>query len=283
MWGRCRWTHISPPYRTYIFPTSRLFTLLSGFDLDDDSQLGVYVGVCRKMAAPSRFGGSMLSRVAPSPFTRAFSTSLAFRAGPSDDAPRRTNPLIGNITRTPETKTQTPERAQPAPSPRTPWADASKGPRTQASDLPPPPPPAKAPEAEPKPTEKFPYTASTTSSKSIIDIAALVASKASAFGDSVAASPIERPQIRAKPVTGRTVFIKDRMSSTSGPTPTVALRILSRIIREDQVKNKYHSQKFHERKGLKKKRLRSQRWRSRFKHGFKATVTRVIELKRQGW
>jgi len=63
----------------------------------------------------------------------------------------------------------------------------------------------------------------------------------------------------------------------------VALRVLNRMVRDDQVKNKFHSQKFHERKGLKKKRLRSQRWRSRFKHGFKATVSRVIELKKQGW
>jgi ribosomal protein S21 len=94
---------------------------------------------------------------------------------------------------------------------------------------------------------------------------------------------VTRPQIRAKPVTGRTVFVKDRITKTSGPTPMVALRVLNRIVREDQVKNKFHSQKFHERKGLKKKRLRSQRWRSRFKHGFKATVSRVIELKKQGW
>ena len=73
------------------------------------------------------------------------------------------------------------------------------------------------------------------------------------------------------------------MSKTTAPTPTIALRVLNKMVRDEQVRNKYHSQKFHERKGLKKKRLRSQRWRARFKTGFKATVARVKELKKQGW
>ncbi|KAF4974864.1 hypothetical protein FZEAL_8281, partial [Fusarium zealandicum] len=131
---------------------------------------------------------------------------------------------------------------------------------------------------------QHPYNAASSRAAPFnLDIASIIASKASAFGATVATDPMSRPQIRAKPVTGRTVFVKDRITPTSGPTPMVALRVLQRRVREDQVKNKYHSQKFHERKGLKKKRLRSQRWRARFKHGFKATVNRVIELKNQGW
>lgn len=89
--------------------------------------------------------------------------------------------------------------------------------------------------------------------------------------------------MRAKAVAGRTVFIKDRLTPQSAPTPAVALRVLDRMCRDQKIKNKFHSQKFHERKGLRKKRLRSQRWRARFKTGFRAAVSRVMELKKQGW
>ncbi|KAF5632781.1 ribosomal S21 [Fusarium sp. NRRL 52700] len=193
----------------------------------------------------------MLSRVA-TPSTclakRTFTTSIALRAGPKiptdDEAPPvRSNPLVGN--------------------------------------LPPVPPPANS--ASESPPQSKPTHAYDASKPFSLDIASIIANKSSAYGAELDSDPISRPQIRAKAVTGRTVFIQDRVTKTTGPTPMVAIRVLNRIIREDQVKNKYHSQKFHERKGLKKKRLRSQRWRSRFKHGFKATVSRVMELKKQGW
>ncbi|KAF4452981.1 ribosomal protein s21 [Fusarium austroafricanum] len=203
----------------------------------------------------------MLSRVAtPSSCLsrRTFTTSLVFRAGPKiatkEEAPpavapkARSNPLIGGI---------------PLP-PSPPSPDSPAEPTTTTA---------------PKPTS-HPYDAAKPFT---LDIASIIANKANTFGNEVVSDPIARPQIRAKPVTGRTVFIKDRITKTSAPTPMMALRVLNRIVREDQVKNKFHSQKFHERKGLKKKRLRSQRWRARFKHGFKATVSRVIELKKQGW
>jgi small subunit ribosomal protein MRP21 len=103
------------------------------------------------------------------------------------------------------------------------------------------------------------------------------------FGQSIDVKPMARPQIRAKPVTGRTVFIKERISVTSAPTPAIAFRMLGKMLREQNVKNKFFLQRFHERKGLKRKRLASLRWRSRFKTGFKHTVNRVLELKRQGW
>lgn len=223
----------------------------------------------------------MLSRVAaPSALltTRAFSTSIAFRVDPKkpEAAPIRMNPLVGNVTRL-----STPEPKAPEKAPEVPKSQVKPAQTTTAtpSDLPPPPPPATA-AAEDKPAQKHPYTAA---SDTFDLVSSLIANKAMAYGESVATNPVDRPQIRAKAVTGRTVFVKERITRTSGPTPMVALRVLNRMIREDHVKNKYHSQKFHERKGLKKKRLRSQRWRARFKHGFKATVSRVIELKKQGW
>ncbi|KAF5021749.1 hypothetical protein F66182_6199 [Fusarium sp. NRRL 66182] len=227
----------------------------------------------------------MLSRVATSAcFTRGFSTTYAaFKPGPKvptqeETPPRvRSNPLVGNISRV-DTKFADPVNPRGTPETKD-TPDAEKGP----SKFPPPPPRASAaPTNAPKP-DKHRYNAASSNSLSSLDIASIVAIKANTFGAAAATDPMSRPQIRAKPVTGRTVFVKDRITRTSGPTPVIALRVLNRMIREDKVKNKYHSQKFHERKGLKKKRLRSQRWRSRFKHGFKATVSRVIELKNQGW
>ncbi|KAM0546052.1 hypothetical protein ACHAPJ_011066 [Fusarium lateritium] len=225
----------------------------------------------------------MLSRVYTPSTCRAFSTSLAVRAGPKiptrQEAPPRvrSNPLVGNVQRTPPTKF-----ADPVDPKRTP--ETKDTPESQAT--PPPPPPPAAASADGSKTgesQKHSYNAVKSNTPFNLDIASIIANKSNQFGTATATDPSTRPQIRAKPVTGRTVFVKDRITQTSGPTPVMALRILNRMVREDQVKNKYHSQKFHERKGLKKKRLRSQRWRSRFKHGFKATVSRVIELKKQGW
>lgn len=95
--------------------------------------------------------------------------------------------------------------------------------------------------------------------------------------------PVSQPKVHTKAVSGRTVFIKPRISPTSSPNPAVALRLLERLCRDQKIKQKYHSQKFHERPGLRRKRLKSSRWRARFKKGFQATVGRVLELKRQGW
>ncbi|KOS20473.1 37S ribosomal protein mrp21 [Escovopsis weberi] len=116
------------------------------------------------------------------------------------------------------------------------------------------------------------------------DIAEILSQKAAAYGSSLdIADPLTRPLVRTRPPTGRTVFIADRLSPTTAPTPIVAVRVLERMCREQKVRNKFHSQKFHERKGLKRKRLRSERWRARFKVGFKAAVSKVMELKKQGW
>ncbi|KAH7146295.1 hypothetical protein EDB81DRAFT_794813 [Dactylonectria macrodidyma] len=243
------------------------------------------------MATTSRLGSAMLSspmlsRLSAPTSHRAFSTSIALRAGPFDrDAPppKRMNPLVGNISRRQPTEKEPQARnpAPPRPTKKQPPAAASP-----EADLPPPPPPPDSILANIalKPTEQqHPYTAAKTARPFNLDIASIIANKSMAFGEDIGSDPMNRPIIRAKAVTGRTVFIKGRPSQTTGTSPVSALRILSRLVREQHIKTKFHSQKFHERKGLKKKRLKSQRWRARFKIGFKAAVSRVMELKKQGW
>ncbi|KAK4066233.1 uncharacterized protein Triagg1_8065 [Trichoderma aggressivum f. europaeum] len=238
-------------------------------------------------AATSRYGSMMLSRLAAPAQARAFSTSLAVRFNASrsvfDD---RRNPLVGNFV-----------PPAPAPKPVVPPKARSEPASTDfvPPPPPPPPPPAAAAEsespsasasasAEENPASSFPYTAADSSAPFNFDIAEIVAARSAAYGQSLnVGDPLLRPKIRTDAVTGRTVFIKDRLSPTSAPTPAVAIRVLERMCRDQKVRNKYHSQKFHERKGLKKKRLRSQRWRARFKTGFKAAVNKVLELKKQGW
>ncbi|KAF7550648.1 hypothetical protein G7Z17_g5588 [Cylindrodendrum hubeiense] len=271
------------PYRTNVNPAMATFLL---------PQL-ITCLVHSARATTPRLGSAMLSRLsAPTTLrtsSRAFSTSIALRAGPNDNsrdapAPKRLNPLVGNASR------RQPTEREPAPRARIPMTPKSMQPQQPVQTSPeagmPPPPPA--PESllsniELKKGEQHPYTASRTATPFNLDIASIIANKNVSFGQGISADPMARPRVRAKAVTGRTVFVRDRMTPTSGPTPMIALRVLNKMVREQQVKTKFHSQKFHERKGLKKKRLRSQRWRTRFKSGFKATVNRVLELKRQGW
>ncbi|PNY29031.1 Uncharacterized protein TCAP_01045 [Tolypocladium capitatum] len=251
-------------------------------------------------AATLRFGSSMLSRVvassirAPSVPARALSTSLPVRFGassPSHDAsssrpPRaRSNPLVGNL---PPAQSQQPAEEDGDGPVSTAPSRSSRPPMSGAMPPPPPPPPAatSTPSAsetlEAKPDH--PYTAADASTPLNLDIASIIANKSAAYGRALGVGdPLTRPKVRAKAVAGRTVFVKDRLTPTSAPTPMVALRVLDRLCRDQKIRNKYHSQKFHERKGLRKKRLRSQRWRARFKTGFKAAVSRVLELKKQGW
>ncbi|TFB01209.1 hypothetical protein CCMA1212_007019 [Trichoderma ghanense] len=231
----------------------------------------------------------MLSRIAVPAQARAFSTSLAMRFNASRalfDGNDRINPLVGNFA----PPTPTPKPAAAAPKPR------SEAPAATTDFVPPPPPPPPPPADSELPSAssgtssssssstQFPYTAADSSAHFNFDIAEIVAARSAAYGQSLnVGDPLLRPKVRTEAVSGRTVFIRDRLSPTSAPTPAVAIRVLERMCREQKVRNKYHSQKFHERKGLKKKRLRSQRWRARFKTGFKAAVSKVMELKKQGW
>lgn len=179
--------------------------------------------------------------------------------------------------------TEHPRATQPPRPSRAPTSSAEVPPN---SDLPPPPPPLTASGAHPpetKPGQTHPYTAASSTGSFSFDIASIVANKAAAFGQSVTSDPQSRPNIRAKAVTGRTIFVKDRMTPTTAPTPQLALNQLGRMVSQQKVKTKFFQQRFHERPGLKRKRLASERWRKRFKTGFKATVSRVLELKKQGW
>ncbi|KAH6605446.1 ribosomal s21 [Trichoderma cornu-damae] len=232
----------------------------------------------------------MLSRIAAPAQARAFSTSLAMRFSASRPASEeRKNPLVGSfIPPTPARRADRPEGTTKADEP------SAASDRKAGLTPPPPPPPPPVESASPSSAEQpspfqkssslFPYTAADSSTPFNFDITEIVAARSAAYGQSLnIGDPLQRPKIRTEAVSGRTVFIMDRLSPTSAPTPAVAIRVLEKMCRDQKVRNKYHSQKFHERKGLKKKRLRSQRWRARFKTGFKAAVSKVMELKKQGW
>ena len=109
--------------------------------------------------------------------------------------------------------------------------------------------------------------------------------KISRYGDNSTNvnDPTTLPKVRTAAVAGRTVFVKGYRSATTANTGAAAVGVLERLVKTQGLRSKTHYQKFHERRGMKKKRLRSQRWRVRFKDGFRATVQRVMELKRQGW
>ncbi|KAM0263001.1 hypothetical protein ACHAQJ_001379 [Trichoderma viride] len=220
---------------------------------------------------------------------RAFSTSLAVRFNASRPAfDERKNPLVGNFARpAPIPKPAAAPKAQPETITKVEEPSTSSDRKAGFTPPPPPPPPAAestSPSSAEKSTSPFPYTAADSSNPFNFDIAEIVAARSAAYGQSLnVGDPLLRPKVRTEAVSGRTVFIADRLSPTSAPTPAVAIRVLDRMCRDQKVRNKYHSQKFHERKGLKKKRLRSQRWRARFKTGFKAAVSKVLELKKQGW
>ncbi|KND92280.1 hypothetical protein TOPH_02951 [Tolypocladium ophioglossoides CBS 100239] len=221
-----------------------------------------------------------------------FSASSPSRDASSSRPPRaRSNPLVGNYgpaqTQQPSKEDAPVSTEQSRPS-RPPMSSAEVPPN--AAMPPPPPPPPAATGTPPSASETaaakpdHPYTAADASTPLNLDIASIIANKSAAYGRALGiGDPLTRPKVRTKAVAGRTVFVKDRLTPTSAPTPMVALRVLDRMCRDQKIRNKYHSQKFHERKGLKKKRLRSQRWRGRFKTGFKAAVSRVLELKKQGW
>ncbi|KAM4058831.1 ribosomal protein [Hirsutella rhossiliensis] len=203
------------------------------------------------------------------------------------DSRGRLNPLIGNL----------PPLQQEHPTETPPWPVApARSPDPSNADLPPPPPPPPRADAAPASPSwtldpgSFPsghaYNAVSSGKMARLDLDNIIGAKAGEFAAENAltiTNPMSQPKVHTKAVSGRTVFIKSRMSPTSAPNPVVALRVLDKMCRDQKIKQKYHSQKFHERKGLRKKRLKSSRWRARFKTGFQATVSRVLELKRQGW
>ncbi|KAG5951058.1 hypothetical protein E4U53_003851 [Claviceps sorghi] len=239
----------------------------------------------------------MLARMLASPVqpitTRAFSSAIPLRFSPTKlsystaySPLTRSNPLVGNtVTAEPAPSSQENQPAstsQTASSPSTPDS-IPDAPMPPSPPPPPPPPQSTAEEApSPKPQTSFAYNAADRNQT--INLADIISEKASQYrGNQLIQNPLDKPNVRTKAVVGRTVFLKQKLGPQSAPTVVSGLRVLDKMCRDQKIRNKYHSQKFHERKGLKKKRLRSQRWRARFKTGFKAAVSRVVELKRQGW
>lgn len=247
---------------------------------------------------------------------RPFTVSAAQRASDGSekpkggDAPLRRNPLIGNYrparpavtsSRDESVSTERPG-ATKLPSPgRAPVSSAEVAPN---ADLPPRPPPAAAnsspfapflggaaggaaaqPGAGPNAAGRPRYNANQQSTSPInIDILNLINSRSNALANEISTpDPLEQTRVRTKPVTGRTVHVTGYGSQTTGASAPGAISVLEGLVRRQKIKSKFNYQKFHERRGLKKKRLRSERWRNRFRTGFKATVMRVLELKRQGW
>jgi small subunit ribosomal protein MRP21 len=92
--------------------------------------------------------------------------------------------------------------------------------------------------------------------------------------------PVPQPApMKLGPTLGRTVYVDNQR----GFDVARAFRTMDIQIGRNQVRKEFARQKFHERPGKKRKRLHSERWRKRFKIGFKATVKRVLKMRKQGW
>ena len=157
---------------------------------------------------------------------------------------------------------------------------SSKPTSTPGSPAPPPPPrvpgtPYTTPSTTPK-TSRFLYDASKTGGGNI-DLASIISDATDDFIKERLPGGRSKTVISHKPSTGRTVFVRKSLNLT------VALKLLGRIIKDNQLRKLQRLQRFHERPGLKRKRLASERWKTRFKKGFKAACQRVQELNRQGW
>lgn len=89
--------------------------------------------------------------------------------------------------------------------------------------------------------------------------------------------PPTRPPMRLVPRTGRTVHV------TKNVDVARSFKLLAIQTAQNRLRQDFQYQRFHERPGLKRKRLKSERWQKRFKRGFKACVSKVKELTKQGW
>lgn len=80
-----------------------------------------------------------------------------------------------------------------------------------------------------------------------------------------------------KPSLGRSIDINAKIDVGRG------FRLLEQSCARNKVRSDFTKQRFHERPGLKRKRLGRERWRRKFMEGFKATIGRVKQMRRQGW
>ncbi|KAG9243583.1 hypothetical protein BJ878DRAFT_510105 [Calycina marina] len=84
-----------------------------------------------------------------------------------------------------------------------------------------------------------------------------------------------------KPSLGRTIEV----GGMGGGSIDVArgFRLLEQSCARNKVRSDFTKQRFHERPGLKRKRLVRERWRRRFMEGFQEAISKVREMRRQGW
>lgn len=93
----------------------------------------------------------------------------------------------------------------------------------------------------------------------------------------VTAPVAPKPALRLNARTGRSVVV------AGGVDIGRSFNLLGMSCTRNKVRSDFNRQRFHERGGLKRKRLKRERWQKRFMNGFRATVSRVKEMKRQGW
>lgn len=90
---------------------------------------------------------------------------------------------------------------------------------------------------------------------------------------------MESRTLRLGPELGRTLMV----NPTTGADLAGAIRSLEALCSRNRVRADARRDLFYVRKGQRRKVLRSQRWRELFKQGFKAEVSRVRRMVRQGW
>lgn len=269
-----------------------------------------------------RFGSLSLSRVAaraaPIPY-RSFSTSPYVQARGNlildkQKAPRKTptakNDLAAAESEKPPVNTEAPITSR---DPEPDSAPASSAEVPPNADMPPPP-PAKPKSSELSITElmqslsrrpedeldgppglkksrkdgKDAFSYDANSSQRPIDLDAIVAKSFELYMsnnyDPKIHDPMQLPNVRSAPVTGRTIFV-DKTSNRPGKAnnPEAAFKKLDTVMGQNKIKVMWHQQRFAERPGMKRKRLKMARWKRRFRFGFIDTARRVKELKNQGW
>ncbi|KAG7103498.1 hypothetical protein HYQ44_017586 [Verticillium longisporum] len=194
---------------------------------------------------------TMTTRTPPVPWPqpRLFSSSAAVLA-PRSDAPGK--PTWAARTAPSQTASAVPRPPSSPPRAAGGFAAATAASKSAASD--------------------HVYDATSTDT---LDLSKIIATESDDFLRSHYRAP--KPELRLKPVLGRTIHCTARLDMAG------ALIFLGKAMRANNTKELARLQKRHERPGLKRKRLRSERWRARFKIGFAATVSRVQELRNQGW
>ncbi|KAL4735359.1 hypothetical protein BDV11DRAFT_34746 [Aspergillus similis] len=101
-------------------------------------------------------------------------------------------------------------------------------------------------------------------------------------GKSTSAVPRQerrRVDLKLNPTLGRDVAVVPER----GQDLDVALKRLSGILKENNVKYQYLDQKYHVRRGQMRKNLRIRRWRKLFAYSFAHTVGKIQRMRAQGW